>query len=466
MQRDLFLLTVSFLLAAGCAEDDAPYAAPPAPAPEAPARDASLDDGANDGLDAGLAAIRPDAGELPATARAVPDAGAGCRTLVSDALIEHACFHARGGPYRDLTASTEAIDVSRAHTAFRVTLAPGSAGGYTARLAYRARTTGAYALFASSGARLARADPAAPSPFSAHPTELCPELPQVAGHTLTAGLHEIIVTSDQPSAMVVFESLEEGGVEDAYRVVCDGAPTPPAASATSLDAGTDARVIAPSVAPSAPAGPQRGAQAEARGGSAASPMEVAEPFAPHRPDHEDPGAPEPSPPVAQPTEVAQAPLDPAPTSRAPGSDARACRVDPVLEHACLHVQHGPFAEVDATGGAGTVPAISAPHTVYVLRLGAGAGRVAYRPVLPGQHVFYLEADLPLALHAPDGSLTPSHVEPVDDCPGLARAHVFNLTAGTRYEAEIGPGRATAQVLVESVDSLTFDGWDQRFEPCT
>lgn len=457
--RNLSLLMVSLLVTAGCAEDEAPDGPSPPRAPEVPVRDASFADGKGGELDASVDEASHDAGAPPVTARALPDAGAGCRTLVSDSLIEHACFHARGGPYRDVSAGAEAIDVSRAHTAFRVALTPDPSGGFAATLAYRARTTGAYALFASPGARLARVDPAAPQPFSAHPTELCPALPQVAVHALTTGVHELRVSSDQPSATVVIEPLDEGGFEDAYRVVCD-APRPGATGVSALDAGTDA-----SPATAGIAAPPTASQTDTRSQTGAS-AETAPSMPRHR---DDVGviAPTPSLPAESPSAVAEAARDvPSTTPPAPISAPPPCRVDPVLEHACLHVRHGPFAEVDARAGAAVVPSISAPHTVYVLGLGAAAGRVAYRPVLQGQHVFYLEADLPLTLHAPDGRLTATHVEPVVDCAGLTRAHVFNLTAGTRYEAEIGPGRATAQVLVESVDSLTFDGWDARFEPCT
>lgn len=466
------LLTLSFLVTTGCVDDTAPHPAVPSPPTDGPALDASVDDARGSERDAGTGSSTLDASRTGAPARGAPDAGAGCRTLVSDSLIEHSCFHARGGPYREVSASSEAVDVSRAHTAFRIALAP-ALSGYSGTIAYRVRTTGAYALFTSPGARLSLVDPLAPAPFSAHPAELCPELPRVAAHTLVAGVHEILVSSDQPDAMIVIESLDQGGFEDTYRVVCDEVPAAPPSGATSRDAGTDAGVLTANATPSAPgpgtARPPRAAQpapdASAEASSATPERDDVASAKPNRDDAASVNEMQPAPAVDTTAGVVAAPAEPAPAFESTPA-APACRLDPVLEHACLHVKHGPFAEIEAAGAGSAVPAISPPHTVYALRLGAEAGRVAYQPVLPGQHVFYLGADLPLALHAPGGALAPSHVEPVAGCPGLARAYVFNLTAGTRYEAEVGPGGATTQVLVESVESLTFNDWSTRFESCT
>lgn len=168
--------------------------------------------------------------EAPATdaARANADRGpdAGCRVFVADALIEHSCFHALSGPFRDVDAEADgagaAPDVSRAHTAFQLRLAPDGAGAFRADLRYHARADAAYAIFMSAPSTLSvEAGGAALEPFLAHETELCPELPDVLGYELSEGDHEIAVSSEHADVTLVIESMDEGSVEDGYRFDCE-----------------------------------------------------------------------------------------------------------------------------------------------------------------------------------------------------------------------------------------------------
>lgn len=169
------------------------------------------------GEDAGEAALD---GALPA----VPiEAGAGCEVYVADPLIEHACFHALEGPYRDrvIDGGSHAADLSRAHTAFRLVL-PASGENYEASLRYAARFSGGYALFTSSRVELTFAGGqghASPS-FAEHDTEICPELPWVRGFRLKAGEHHLRLQSPTREVTVVIEFMDEGATESSYRVDC------------------------------------------------------------------------------------------------------------------------------------------------------------------------------------------------------------------------------------------------------
>lgn len=357
------------------------------------------------------------------------DAGRDCDIFVADSLIEHACFHAVDGPFRDREATSDAlntasVEVNRAHTAFRIRL-PEAEAGFAGRVSYEARWAGGYALFTDPAVEVSVDEGKAPIlPFSKHETELCGALPWVSAYLLRAGVHELLLRSDVPDVVLVAEYMDEGEVSDGYRFECPDQVRPRLdAGPQSADASTDA---------GSPAGWDA-----ATSDSGLVPT--------------DSGA-----------------QDAATSDSGTVRDAGpACTIDPVLEHSCLHVTYGPFATV-ASVASGTPPNVNTVHTSYTVQLPQDqAGLITYRPTGSGPYVFYLGSDVALRLIDPLGSeLSASHVEVVTACAGLETARVYDLTSGTKYQLAIGPGDAqSVTLIIENVESLAPAGWEQRFEAC-
>jgi hypothetical protein len=360
------------------------------------------------------------------------DAGEGCTTFVSDSLIQHACFHELMGPYAERSAGASAsatdIDLDRAHTSFRVALPPRLEGGYGGFVRYQARFNGGYAIFAREARVRVSAQGTLVAAAMTHATEVCSVLPTVSVYSLSPQTYALEVTSDVPSVVLVIEYMDEGTVADAYRVECDAVPRPSRDAAVFvLDAGSrDASL--------------------GRANDASAPMS-------------DVG------------DALQHDASSVPDSSAHDAgnvvDARVCRVDAVLEHACLHAMHGPFEPLTAGTGSAVGPDIGRPHTAWQMTLpSAEPGRYVYRPSMTGEYVYYLDRPLPLALRAQGAVLTPSYVEPVSTCNGITEARVYSLTGGVRYDVEVGPtSEERATLIIESVLALRPGGWSDRFEAC-
>jgi hypothetical protein len=170
------------------------------------------------------------------------DAGEDCQVFVADPLIDHSCFHAVVGPYeeRDFTASSAVLDVSNAHTAFLLTL-PAVEGGYQATMGYYAQNPGGYAFFSAPTVELSivRDGTEQELPvFTAHDTELCPELPWVQAFQLATGHHTLRLKSPTPESTLVIEWMDEGGkAEYGYRSACPLPPRPDAGAEPRDDGG-------------------------------------------------------------------------------------------------------------------------------------------------------------------------------------------------------------------------------------
>jgi hypothetical protein len=157
----------------------------------------------------------PDAGSLDAGTDAMlepPDAcaDASCENAaVPAALVEHACLHARSGPFRDLVlvAAREAVDVSRAHTAFRVQLFQGDAAVAEGLVRYMVRTSGSYALFTHPLVDVTVAAPPVSRVVDTS-TTTCAELPWVSTFTFFEGEHLLRLRATQPNVVLVFELVE------------------------------------------------------------------------------------------------------------------------------------------------------------------------------------------------------------------------------------------------------------------
>jgi hypothetical protein len=338
------------------------------------------------------------------------DAGQGCDLLVADPLIEHSCFHAMVGPYRerDLTAASDAQEVNRPHTAFLLTL-PHAGNAYEATVRYDARVSGGYAFFSSRELELSieRQGTQQPLPFfSRHATEICSELPWVQAHQLAAGTHLLRVRSQSAQATLVVEFMDEGPSESSYRASCATPPRPDGGAASERDGGALVGLLD-------------------AGGDGAVVQDDA------------------------------------------GADGGDCWIDPVLEHTCLHVMHSSPQDVAAGASAAAAPNVNAPHTFYMVQLWTTASHLTYRPVESGEYVFYLGTNVNLELTSGGSPVAATHDEPVSGCAGLARALVYPLTGSTKYDLRLRPmeGTRSTPLLVESVDGLVEGGWEGRWEAC-
>jgi hypothetical protein len=349
--------------------------------------------------------------ELDAGVVLSPDGGDACKRFVSDTLIDHACFHELMGPHLERAAgaheTASGIDIDRAHTSFRVRLPASADGRYRGLLTYQARVAGDHAIFTRSGApRVVRAGRALEPRFT-HATEICAVLPRVDVYALEPQRYTVELESDGPEVVMVVEPMNEGALEDAYRFECGARPRPERdASVSRLDGGgggLDATSAETSASGDGGAGPQ--------------------------------------------------------------GDGGECLVDSVLEHSCLHAQHGPFAEVAAVA-TGSAADVSKVHTAWRLSMPpAGALLVSFRPTMMGDYVFYLDRALPLSVRSEALSLSATHSEAVTACSGIAEARVYPLSSGARYEVEVGPtGGDQATLVIEHVQAFTRE-WRERFEAC-
>jgi hypothetical protein len=129
----------------------------------------------------------------------------------------------------------------------------------------------------------------------------------------------------------------------------------------------------------------------------------------------------------------------------------------VVEHACLHAQHGPFTTVDAAApGASGAPDVSAPHTAYHVNLvavgGAFSGELAFTPDETTDVAILVDPDVPVVVLDAGGD--PIEIEEeraITTCPALARASVLELEGGVTYRLQLGPATAAqALLLIEEV----------------
>lgn len=367
--------------------------------------------------DAPSGSPRPDA-SVTAPTLAV-DAGADCAIFVADPLIDHSCFHALMGPFRDRDLSApgaELQEVNRAHTAFQLKLAA-EGEHFVGTVRYDVRAAGGHAFFASASVSLVlhQGDSsAAVAAFATHDTELCPELPLVGAYSLSATSYTVQIDSNRPDVTLVIEYMDEGALDGSYRVECadprqlDGGVQPDSQDANANDAGSgpDAALVDSTT------------------------------VAPHDPGTADAGAGE-------------------------------CRVDPVLEHSCLHVQHGPFATVTAMNR-GTLPNVNTPHTAFTVLLSEQpSNRVSYRPNQSGEHVLYVGADVRVAVSDDSAVIPPKFSETVAACAGLATAAVVELKGQAKYTLlfERVSSTASTQLVIEPVGALAPRGWAERWEAC-
>jgi hypothetical protein len=145
--------------------------------------------------------------------------------------------------------------------------------------------------------------------------------------------------------------------------------------------------------------------------------------------------------------------------------------DVVIEHACLHVVHGPHAMVTAGSDASTVTAnINAPHTHYTIELPRDSadpdryrGAVMYRPAQDGDHALFFDPAVPLVLTDPAGAALPVIAgHDVATCAGVARVAVVHLERQVRYRVVVPAVAApSVRLIVENLESFApEDAWAQ------
>ncbi len=139
----------------------------------------------------------------------------------------------------------------------------------------------------------------------------------------------------------------------------------------------------------------------------------------------------------------------------------------ITGHSCFHAEFGPFASVLATDGIGATPVtpdISAVHTEYRVGLTGEYSVVTYTPARSGAWVVLLGSNVPLQVLSSKASPLPSQLDQLGDtgCEALPVAHVFELTASTKYRLVLGPTaeRSVVSVIEYVDDFLTQNGADQ------
>jgi hypothetical protein len=136
----------------------------------------------------------------------------------------------------------------------------------------------------------------------------------------------------------------------------------------------------------------------------------------------------------------------------------------VIEHGCLHAQHGPFLTVDAaTPGSGGAPDVSRHHTAYNVNLatvgGGFGGEVTFAPDEAGDFAVLVGPGVTVRILDENGAA----IEIEDDrqvatCPVLARALLVELEGGAIYTLALGSSAAPETLLViEEADHHEDDG---------
>jgi hypothetical protein len=145
-----------------------------------------------------------------------------------------------------------------------------------------------------------------------------------------------------------------------------------------------------------------------------------------------------------------------------GGDAdRECRMalgHELVEHACSHVTNGPFVQVVAGGGI-SPPDVSDLHHTYEVQVVGDGARLHYRAQRTGEHAFM--SDVPGSWSvSQSGRLLPSHPSfPVDGCPHLTRAAVFQLEKGAEYELQWVASSSEVELFVEHLGAFGVGAWD-------
>jgi hypothetical protein len=122
--------------------------------------------------------------------------------------------------------------------------------------------------------------------------------------------------------------------------------------------------------------------------------------------------------------------------------------------ACEHMSEGPYNDVTAAADSATAPSVDAEHTAHRIALpattGGNGGYVSFASGAAGDIIFFLDADVPLAIEDASGAAVPieESCDPAacsTSCTLLAGRHVVELAVGTYYLL-LGPSSSAAVAL--------------------
>lgn len=127
-----------------------------------------------------------------------------------------------------------------------------------------------------------------------------------------------------------------------------------------------------------------------------------------------------------------------------------------VEHACLHAEGGPFAEVEAVSE-GIAPSVSKPHTTYVVSLPNAESRwLSYAPRSTGLHVVYTSPSTRLVVEDAEGVVIPATCEGptvTAICPALPYQVQLDLATTDAVRVALFPedeATSTVNLIIESI----------------
>jgi hypothetical protein len=127
--------------------------------------------------------------------------------------------------------------------------------------------------------------------------------------------------------------------------------------------------------------------------------------------------------------------------------------DPLDLEGCEHMTEGPFVDVTAGADAATAGEVKSDHHAYRVALSAGqAGLAKYAAAAPGDHVFFLDANVAFAVQDDQGASVPVAASVTDftACPEVKVKHTVALPSVGTYYLALGPAAAaTVTVVIEA-----------------
>jgi hypothetical protein len=133
----------------------------------------------------------------------------------------------------------------------------------------------------------------------------------------------------------------------------------------------------------------------------------------------------------------------------------------VVEHACVHAEHGPYVDLTAATGEADAPAVNAAHTAY--RAGSSGGPLSwlrFTPASSGAYAFLGALPTSLVFARADGSLVHSTAT-VTSCAGLPAARVLELDATQPLSLSWAEGELV--LVVEALEPFGEQAWEQDCE---
>ena len=133
----------------------------------------------------------------------------------------------------------------------------------------------------------------------------------------------------------------------------------------------------------------------------------------------------------------------------------------VVEHACLHAEHGPYVDLTAATGEADAPQVNAAHTAF--RAGESGGALSwlrFTPASSGAYAFLGVLPTSLVFMRADGSLAHSTAMNTS-CAGLPAARVLELDAGQPLGLSWTEGDLV--LVVEALDPFAEQAWEQDCE---